>query len=269
MDNYGKEAEETGKDVEKAGKKAKASGDDAEKGESGWSKLGSGLAKAGELAGKAVAALGAAAAAAGSALVGMSVSGAAYADDILTMSTQTGIATDELQKFKYASELIDVSAETLTKSMAKQIKSMQTAAKTSAEMGVDMDKLQKAQTALANKTLDVEAAQIKYNTAVAKYGADSDVAKQAAIALEKAQNNLAQAEKEVEIASKPVKGAMNDMSIAYEKLGVKVTNADGSLRDGQDVYWEVIDALGKMENETERDAIAMQLLGKFGKELKP
>jgi hypothetical protein len=269
INNFGKESEQSGKEIEEAGKKAKSSGDDAEKGESGWSKLGSGLAKAGELAGKAVAALGTAAAAAGSALVGMSVSGAAYADDILTMSTQTGIATDELQKFKYASELIDVSTETLTKSMAKQIKSMQTAAKTSSEMGVDMDKLQKAQTALANKTLDVESAQIKYNAAVAKYGADSDVAKQAAIALEKAQNNLAQAEKEVEIASKPVKGAMNDMSIAYEKLGVKVTNADGSLRDGQDVYWEVIDALGKMENETERDAIAMQLLGKSAQELNP
>ena len=32
---------------------------------------------------------------------------------------------------------------------------------------------------------------------------------------------------------------------AYEKLGVQVLNADGSLRDSDTVYWEVIDALGK------------------------
>ena len=192
INNFGKESEQSGKEIEEAGKKAKSSGDDAQKGESGWSKLGSGLAEVGKIAGAAITALGAAAAAAGSALVGMSVSGAAYADDILTMSTQTGIATDELQKFKYASELIDVSTETLTKSMAKQIKSMSA-----------------------------------------------------------------------------VQAGSKNMTEAYDKLGVKVTNTDGSLRDGQEVYWEVIDALGKMENETERDAIAMQLLGKSAQELNP
>ena len=41
-----------------------------------------------------------------------------------------------------------------------------------------------------------------------------------------------------------------------------MTNADGSLRDSEAVYWEVIDALGRVSNETERDAIAMQLFGK-------
>ena len=34
------------------------------------------------------------------------------------------MSTEELQKFQYASELVDVSVETLTKSMAKNIKSM-------------------------------------------------------------------------------------------------------------------------------------------------
>ena len=54
---------------------------------------------------------------------------------------------------------------------------------------------------------------------------------------------------------------------AYEKLGVSITDANGELRNGQDVYWEVIDALGQIENETERDALAMTLLGKSGTEL--
>ena len=56
---------------------------------------------------------------------------------------------------------------------------------------------------------------------------------------------------------------------AYAQLGVAVTNADGSLRDQEDVYWDVIDALGNISNETERDALAMDILGKSAKELNP
>ena len=56
---------------------------------------------------------------------------------------------------------------------------------------------------------------------------------------------------------------------AFEKLGVDVTNADGSLRDGDDVWQETIAALGQMSNETERDALAMQLMGKSATNLNP
>ena len=114
------------------------------------------------------------------------------ADDINTMAKQTGLSTEEIQKFQYASERIDVPIETLTKSMAKQIKSMK-AVQDGTKLSVD----------------------------------------------------------------------------AYKALGVEVLNTDGSLRDGQTVYGEVIDALGKMENETERDALAMQILGKSAQDLNP
>ena len=56
---------------------------------------------------------------------------------------------------------------------------------------------------------------------------------------------------------------------AFGKLGVDITNADGSLRDGDAVWQDTIAALGRMENETERDAIAMQLMGKSAAELNP
>lgn len=56
---------------------------------------------------------------------------------------------------------------------------------------------------------------------------------------------------------------------AFEKLGVDVTDANGNLRKGDDVWQDVIKALGSMENETERDAIAMQLMGKSAAELNP
>ena len=56
---------------------------------------------------------------------------------------------------------------------------------------------------------------------------------------------------------------------AFKALGVQVTNADGSLRDGDQVWQETIKALGEMENETERDAYAMTLMGRSAAELNP
>ena len=185
MDDMGDAADEMGDDVKEAG-------NDADEASSRFEGLG-GVCKAvaGTLA-LAFAAVSAAAISAGKALIDMSAAGAAYADTVMTESTITGIATDKLQEYMYAAELVDVSTETLTKSMAKQIKSMK-AVQDGTKLSVD----------------------------------------------------------------------------AYEKLGVQVLNADGSLRDSDAVYWEVIDALGKMQNETERDALAMQILGKSAQELNP
>ena len=56
---------------------------------------------------------------------------------------------------------------------------------------------------------------------------------------------------------------------AFEKLGVNIYNADGSLRDADEVWNDSIAALGKMENATERDAVAMQIMGKSAMELNP
>lgn len=58
-------------------------------------------------------------------------------------------------------------------------------------------------------------------------------------------------------------------SLFYAQLGVSVIDANGNLRDSEDVYWEVIDALGGIQNETERDALAMQLFGKSAQDLNP
>jgi len=56
---------------------------------------------------------------------------------------------------------------------------------------------------------------------------------------------------------------------SFEKLGVSITNEDGSLRDNDEVFQDAISALGKMGNETERDALAMDLFGKSASELNP
>lgn len=126
----------------------------------------------------------------GSAMAEAITNGTAYADNILTLSAQTGLSTDTLEKYNAVAELTDVSMETLTGSMAKNIKAM-----SEAQGG---------------------------------------------------------SEKYVE---------------AYQKLGVTVTDANGNLRDSEAVYWETVDALKGIENETERDALAMELFGKKAQDL--
>ncbi len=176
------QVDETGNAMQDAGNKTDGFGD----------KLKNGLSAAAKAAGVAIAAVGAAIVAGTKAMIGFTTAGAEYADTILTDSSVTGIATDKLQEYRYAAELVDVSTDTLTNSMAKNIKSMSSAAKGT--------------------------------------GATAE---------------------------------------AYKKLGIEVKNSDGSLRDSQEVYWELIDALGTVENETERDALAMQILGKSAQELNP
>ena len=55
----------------------------------------------------------------------------------------------------------------------------------------------------------------------------------------------------------------------FEQLGISVTDANGELRDSNEVFQETIQALGMMENETQRDAIAMAIFGKSANELNP
>ncbi len=146
----------------------------------------------GNLAAEAATRLADAAADAVRALAEAGRAAAAYADEILTASTVTGLSTDTLQEYAYAAELIDTDLADVEKALAKNVKSM-----SSAQAG------------------------------------------------------------------------SKSYAEAYEKLGVSVTDASGELRSSEDVFWDCIDALGKVENETEADAIAMQIFGKSARDLNP
>jgi phage-related protein len=58
-------------------------------------------------------------------------------------------------------------------------------------------------------------------------------------------------------------------SEAFARLGVNVRDQSGNFKDSETVYWEVIDALGQVQNQTERDSLAMTLMGKSAMELNP
>lgn len=126
------------------------------------------------------------------AMVSMTKESAAFADNIITLSMQTGQSTEQLQEFSYATELIDVSVDTLQGSLTKLTNNMQDT---------------------MNGTGNAKA--------------------------------------------------------SFEALGVSVTNADGSMRSANDVFYETIDALGKVKNETERDAMSMDIFGRSAQDLNP
>ena len=130
--------------------------------------------------------------AAGTALAGLTVKAGAAADDINTLAATTGLSTEQIQKFQYASDLIDVSIETMTGSMSRMIRNMGTAQR-----------------------------------------------------------------------------GTGDAAKAFQALGVSITDSNGELRDSETVFNEVISALSAMENETQRDAYAMQIFGRSARELNP
>ena len=69
--------------------------------------------------GRKLAGVSAGAAAIGAGLLKLGYSAVQSADDLNTLSKQTGISTDELQKMQYASDLVDVSLEDITGALRK------------------------------------------------------------------------------------------------------------------------------------------------------
>ena len=126
------------------------------------------------------------------AMISMTKESAAFADNIITLSMQTGQSTQQLQEFSYATELIDVSVDTMQGSLTKLTNNMQDT---------------------MNGTGNAKA--------------------------------------------------------SFDALGISVTNADGSMRSANDVFYETIDALGKVKNETERDAMSMDIFGRSAQDLNP
>ena len=61
-----------------------------------------------------------------------------------------------------------------------------------------------------------------------------------------------------------------EMAAKFADLGVSITDATtGQLRPAEEVFYDLVDALGNIQNQTERDAVAMDILGKSAQELNP
>ena len=65
------------------------------------------------------------------------------------------------------------------------------------------------------------------------------------------------------------KDGTGDAADALNELGVAYRLGNGTLRDTEKVFYDVIEALGKVEDPIEQDRLAMELFGKSFKDIKP
>ena len=129
----------------------------------------------------------AAAGAAAGGLVAMAVNAGKAADDLNTLSKQSGFSTEELQKWQYASDLVDVAVDDIVAAARKMKKNM------------------------VSESAETQA--------------------------------------------------------AFAQLGVSVYDNSGQIRDATDVFYQLLDGLSRIPNETERDILAMQIFGKSADDL--
>lgn len=54
---------------------------------------------------------------------------------------------------------------------------------------------------------------------------------------------------------------------SFENIGVATRDANGEFRDSTEIWYDVLEALSQVENETERDTLAMSIFGKSASEL--
>lgn len=196
LDEYGEAAGETGDSLDELGDSA----DDASGKNQAFLSVMAGAAKTlgnvvvtgAKLAAKALLEVGKAAANATKEGFELSKEAGKYADDIATLSTQTGVSQSSLQQWTYASNFVDTSVDSIASSMTKLTQTMGNALNGSSEA-----------------------------------------------------------------------------SDKFATLGVSITDVHGRLRSTEDVFWDAIDALGKIENPAERDAAAIALFGESAQKLNP
>ena len=82
-------------------------------------------------------------------------------------------------------------------------------------------------------------------------------------------NTIAKSHVKLTKSMKAASDGSKNQADAFKALGIDVTDANGDLRDSDEVWQETIKALGSMENETERDALAMRIMGGAARELNP
>ena len=64
-------------------------------------------------------------------------------------------------------------------------------------------------------------------------------------------------------------GGSDEAQTKFAALGVSITDGSGQLKTAEEVFYEVVDALGQVGNQTERNALAMDLMGKSAQDLNP
>lgn len=130
----------------------------------------------------------------------------------------------------------------------------------------------KVEKALINMTKEAASAAKELEKLASTTGMSTETLQEFAYASEMigvSTDQIADALKETTNKMQEARDGSEDAAAAYSKLGVTITDTHGNLRDAEEVFYETIDALREMDNATERDAIAMDLLSETAQQLNP
>lgn len=168
----------------------------AEKFADGWKNVGKvigGVLKTGlKVAAISAAAIGTAAAVAAKKIWDVGKETGNWADELITLSNQTGVSVQSLQELQYAAKFVDVEVETMAHGLARTTMAISSASK-----------------------------------------------------------------------------AGEDYISTSNGINIALKDANGGLKSSQDVFYEAVDAIGALANETDREVAAQQLFGKSYQDLMP
>lgn len=75
--------------------------------------------------------------------------------------------------------------------------------------------------------------------------------------------------KELQDASEDERKAVSEATAEWEALGVRIYDENGTLRDAIDIFYDLVDAFGKVSNSTQRQKQMQDLLGESARNLNP
>lgn len=202
-------------------------------------------------------------------LVSLAVNAGKTADDLNTLSKQSGFSTETLQQWQYASDLIDVSVEDIVAAARKMKKNM---GSSSEETQAAFEKLGVSvkETAITLKNADV-----LFYEVVQGLSNIPDEAERNAIAMtllgqsfdEVANTSAVNAASAVENLRESMTSTSSEVQSAFLSIGVSVNDVSANFMDAEKVFYQLVERLSLVENETERDVLAMQLFGKSADDL--
>ena len=101
------------------------------------------------------------------------------------------------------------------------------------------------------------------------YGIDTTTLQQWQYAARFVDTNVETIVKAREKLNQNMGSSSKEVALAFNELHVATRDVSGSLRNDNDVFWDTIAALGAIENASQRDVLAQEVLGKSYAELAP
>ena len=205
------------------------------------------------------------------ALIGITKDAAEYAKEVDHLSSVTGQTPQDVQAYSYAAEQLGITYDQINDALKETTNKMQEAHDSVAASETVFDKLGVSVTTADGKLRNATAVLVDTKAALATV---DNATERAAMEMEIFGGSLddIETDKAVDkITSSMVKAQESAESTVstFDQLGVSITDSEGNLRNANDVFRDTIDALSNVENKTERDALAMDLLSENARELNP